>query len=200
MIKRFLSAVALGLLMAVSLWLMGLIWFVTQMPSPNRLQVNYPADAIVVLTGGQGRIEYGLSLLQQGMGKQMLVSGVHQETDKTEIFSHFRRTRPAEYDRLQARIVLGKRALDTRGNALETAEWVKKNHFKSLHLVTANYHLPRSLVEFRRVLPQITLFPAPVYAEVFKSGQWWQDKPSLRLVLSEYHKTIASYVYGWVRS
>jgi uncharacterized SAM-binding protein YcdF (DUF218 family) len=196
---RWLSAIALGLLMAASFWLMGLIWFITQMPTPHQLQVTYPTDAIVVLTGGQGRTEKGITLLRDGKAKWLLVSGVHQATDKTEIFSDFRRRNPNDYARIQSRITLGKRALDTHGNALETADWVHRNKFKTLRLVTASYHMPRSLTEFTRELPHITIIPTPVYTDHFVFGDWWQDKDSTKLVISEYHKTIASLVYGWVR-
>lgn len=196
---RFFYACALGILLAVSIWLMGFIWFITLIPSPNRLQVNYPTDAIVVLTGGHGRTEQGLALLQRGAAKRLFVSGVHRQTDKTAIFSQFRRKHPAEYARLQSRITLGKRALDTRGNAVETAEWVARNHIKNLRLVTANYHIPRSMIEFERALPRTAIIPAPVYIDHFKTGDWWADKASFKLVMSEYHKTIASLVYGVVK-
>lgn len=197
---RWIASIAMGVLLAFTFWLMGFIWFIGQMPSPHHLQVTYPTDAIVVLTGGKGRTEKGITLLQEGQGKWLLVSGVHQDADKTEIFSDFRRKNPRDYARIQSRIVLGKRALDTRGNAVETAEWVQKNQFKSLRIVTGNYHMPRSLIEFERRLPkQMMIIPAPVYTDHFVFGDWWQYPESAKLVITEYHKTIASLVYGVVR-
>lgn len=196
--KRFFFAAAIGLLMAVSLWLMGLIWFVTLMPSPHRLQVAVAAEAIAVWTGGAGRVEKGLELLRQNKGRYLLISGAHQNADKSEIYSDFRRRNPNSWRLLQSRIALGKQAKDTRGNALETMAWVKRNHFRTLRLVTANYHMPRSMIEMERAMPGLTVIPSPVYTEHFLYGDWWQDAPSLELVLSEYHKTIATLVYGLV--
>ncbi len=195
---RYLSATALGLLLAMSIWLMGFIWFLTLMPTPNRMQITVPTDAIAVWTGGAGRAEKGIDLLRKQQGRWLLLSGVHEKANKTEIFSDFRRRNPKDWARVQSHIILGHQAKDTRGNAAETAEWVQRNQFVSLRLVTANYHMPRSMIEMERRMPNFTLVPSPVFTEHFLYGNWWQDKKSALLVLSEYHKTIASVVYGWV--
>ncbi len=198
MIMRYFYAIILGLLMAASFWLLGFLWFITLIPSQHQLPANYQTEAIVVLTGGKGRVEQGIELLRENKAKWLFVSGVHPDTAKPDIFANFRRLHPADYQRLQSRIELGKNALDTRGNAVETARWVAKKKFSKIRLVTANYHMPRSLLEFSRTLPQVTIIPAPVFTDHFGTGEWWKDKPSLMLVVSEYHKYLASMTYGLV--
>jgi uncharacterized SAM-binding protein YcdF (DUF218 family) len=197
--KRYFFASAIGILLAASLWLMGLIWFVTLMPTQNHLQVTVPTDAIAVWTGGAGRAEKGLELLTKKQGRYLFISGANEKSDKTEIFSGFRRRNPATWNQLQSRISLGKMAKDTRGNAVETANWVKRNKFRSLRLVTANYHMPRSLIEMQRIMPSLLIIPSPVYTGDFVYGTWWENSASLKLVLSEYHKTIATLAYGYIR-
>jgi uncharacterized SAM-binding protein YcdF (DUF218 family) len=197
--KKSLYAAAIGLLMAASIWLMGLVWFVSTLPSPHQLQVSAPAQAIAVWTGGAGRIEKGLDLLLRGKGRYLLISGVYRNADKSEIFSDFRRRNPASWQRVQGRISLGKDAKDTQGNAHETARWMQRNRFTSLHLVTASYHMPRSLYEIGQALPQAVIIPAPVFNEGFLYGHWWQDKDALTLVLSEYHKLVATATYHLLR-
>ena len=88
-------------------------------------------------------------------------------------------------------IVLGYAADSTMGNAIETAKWMDAEHYRSLRIVTAAYHMPRSMLEFRRAMPQIRLIPNPVFPERVKSD-WWLWPGSAYLVLGEYHKYLAA--------
>lgn len=184
--------------MAVSIWLLGFIWFITLIPSSQHLQMAEPTEAVIVFTGGKGRVEQGVALLRAGKAKWLFISGVHQNSDKTAVFEQFRRMYPAEYRKLESRMVLGRQAVDTIGNARESAEWVRKNGFHTLRLVTANYHMPRSLLEFKRKLPEASILSTAVFTDRFRDNNWWQDKQSLLLVISEYHKYTASRIYGWI--
>ena len=94
-------------------------------------------------------------------------------------------------------MVLGHTADDTRGNATETARWIKKEGFRSLRLVTANYHMPRSLLEFNRLMTGIRIIPHPVFPKGFKAERWWVRWGSLRLVVSEYAKYLIALVRLW---
>ena len=89
-------------------------------------------------------------------------------------------------------MVLGYSAGDTAGNARETAEWMAKEGFASLRLVTANYHMRRSLLEFRRVMPGIALIPHPVFPPNFKGEKWWRWPGTASLILSEYSKYLVA--------
>jgi uncharacterized SAM-binding protein YcdF (DUF218 family) len=94
-------------------------------------------------------------------------------------------------------MVLGHTADDTRGNAAETARWIKKEGFQSLRLVTANYHMRRSLLEFKRLMTGVTIIPHPVFPQGFKAEAWWIHWGSFRLVVSEYVKYLIALVRLW---
>ena len=65
---------------------------------------------------------------------------------------------------------------------------MNRNGFKSIRLVTANYHMPRSLIEFRRAMPSILIVPHPVYPPQFKRSRWWLWPGTAALLASEFNK------------
>jgi uncharacterized SAM-binding protein YcdF (DUF218 family) len=168
---------------ALALWAAGLVWFAGEMPIAAVTETQ-PVDAVVVLTGGSRRLPAGLEILARGDAKKLLVSGVHPDVLKAEI--------AGADNRLQALaeccLELGYEATDTVGNALETARWMRREKFTSLALVTATYHMPRSLAEFRHALPEARIVAYPVFPDNFKREDWWRWPGSAALVLAEYHK------------
>ena len=173
-------AVSVGFL----LWAAGLYRFAQLIPEPLTGQ-DISTDAIVVLTGGAGRIGEGLSLLERGLAKKLFVSGVYRGVDVRELLKVARRA-PGN---LECCIALGYAADNTRGNAAETAEWIRRENITSVRVVTASYHMPRSLLEFRQMLPaEIRIVPHPVFPDGFPNERWWRDANALRLAVSEYHK------------
>ncbi len=147
-----------------------------------------PADAIVVLTGGKSRIIDALKLLNAGKGKRLLISGVHQSTSRKVLAKLV----PAQINLLNCCVDLDKAARNTIGNAAETATWAFKHQFKSLIIVTSNYHMPRSLVELQHVLPQVTLIAYPVVVDSVPVTRWWTNPGTAQLLLSEYVKYLAT--------
>ena len=95
---------------------------------------------------------------------------------------------------LASRVDIGT-AVDTIGNARETAEWMARQGFTSLRLVTAGYHMPRSLLEFRHALPDATLIPHPVFPEHVKQEDWWAWPGTASLIVGEYSK----FLLAWLR-
>ncbi len=165
------------------IWFAGLLWFSTQVPSGGEAPETR-TDAIVVLTGGTGRLEMGLRLLEKKFAKHLFVSGVARGVDVAALLRVARRT-PKE---LECCISVGYRADDTAGNAEETAGWVNARGFKSIRLVTASYHMPRSLIEFRHAMPAIRIIPHPVYPPQFKRSRWWLWPGTAALLASEFNK------------
>ena len=145
-------------------------------------------DAIVVLTGGSGRLERGFELLREGKGKKLFVSGVNRHVELAALL-HAARIAPAS---AACCIVLGHHADNTRENARETARWMRSEGYKSLRLVTAWYHMPRSLLEFARAMPDVEIVPHPVFPEEFKPNRWWTERGNALLVLREYGKYLAT--------
>jgi uncharacterized SAM-binding protein YcdF (DUF218 family) len=60
-------------------------------------------------------------------------------------------------------------------------------------LVTANYHIWRSLIEFSKVLPDVQIIPHPLAY----GGHWTYKK--FGLLISEYNKFLWAWVVARVR-
>lgn len=175
----------LALLLA-SGWLAGLVGYVAAMPE----RVEDPAsrtDVIVVLTGGSERLATGLDLLRRDVGDVLFISGVFPETRLETLL----REDPAA-DPLRQRIFLGHVAADTIGNAIETAVWMREHRWTSVRLVTAGYHMRRSLMEFEAALPGVRIVPHPVFPAAVKRDNWWQYPGTAALFATEYTKYLAA--------
>lgn len=181
---RWLARIALGFGLAlVLLWCGGLVWFSQQIP--HRVEdPDTVTDAIVVLTGGAGRLTTGLDLLARRQAEKLFISGVYQGVDVAEIL-RLSRQAPEE---LECCIELGYSATDTAGNARETARWMTIEGFTSLRLVTASYHMPRSLVEFRRAMPDVALTAHPVFTDNVHIDSWWRWPGTANLIAVEFTK------------
>ncbi len=182
--RRALTAL---LVIAVLAWAIGFVHFANTLPV-EAVRVDGRTDAIVVLTGGRGRLAEGLALLLEDRAKMLFVSGVYRGVDVAEIL---RIARPAG-SAVTDRIALGHEADDTVGNALETANWINKHGFRDVRLVTAAYHMPRSLFEMRQAMPSITLVPHPVFSSNVHLQDWWRWPGTTVLLATEYSKFLLS--------
>ncbi|WP_300527115.1 YdcF family protein [Maricaulis sp.] len=143
------------------------------------------ADAIIVLTGGVGRLATGGELLRRGRAPVLMISGVHPSVTDRDIEDQ---TGLDSAD-FACCVVLDRIASDTVGNATETARWVAANSYQRLIIVTSDYHLPRSLLEMERAMPGVELIPYPVV-----TTPPWINPGNARLWLQEY----AKYVTVWL--
>ena len=174
---------------ALFLWLGGFLHFVTELP---RRQAQQPGinDAIVVLTGGRGRLQVGLRMLVAGRGTRLLISGVKPGISAAEL----RDIQAEAADMFSCCVDLGYQAHDTRGNAIETSLWARHHGYRSLHLVTASYHMPRSLLLFRQAMSDVDFQPIPVMSVSVKLDQWWLFPGTLKLLIVEYSKFLVSLI------
>lgn len=148
------------------------------------------ADAIVVLTGGYLRIDQAVGLLETGAGQRLLISGVHPDTSADQI----RKLTRAPETLFNCCVDIGRQALDTIGNAHETASWVHEHGYKSILVVTNNYHMPRSLLELASVDPETHYIAYPVINSDLKTANWMARPATVRAMLSEYAKlTLATF-------
>ncbi len=175
-----------------AVWSIGFIVFVRAIPTAST-PGHSETDAIVVLTGGSLRLEAGLALLSAGRAKKLFVSGVRRGVDVAELLRVSRQSPKA----LDCCIALGYTADNTRGNARETAQWMKAERFSSLRLVTANYHMPRSLLEFRTAMPDIGIIPHPVAPPHVKLDEWWFWPGTATLLAGEYNKALLAGARRW---
>ncbi len=169
-------------------WLGGLIWFAQTIPhDPSTVEASESlrfTDAIVVLTGGSERLHAGLDLLVAKRALKLFVSGVYHSVDVRELL-RLAHQKPAE---AECCIVLGYAADNTIGNAAETAAWMRAEHYNSLRLVTANYHMRRSLLEFHMAIPEVEVIPHPVVPPNVKVNDWWLWRRTTGLIVTEYNK------------
>lgn len=176
MIRRALSFVLL-------VWLGGFVWFAIALPRPLE---GGKSDAVVVLTGGGGRIGRGLEAVDKGWARRLLVSGVDREVRPRE-FQHEYKVSSAL---MACCVTLGFQSVDTRSNASETADWIASHKFRSVRLVTTDWHMRRAAMELTAALPdEIVLIRDAV-----------PSQPSFRTLFLEYNKLIAragQRLAGW---
>ncbi len=172
--------IAAGL--AGALFAGGFLLFVNTIPRDSG--APQAAEGIVALTGGKARIGQAVRLLAQGQAKRLLITGVNPSTKASEL----QRLVPGGGEIFPCCVDLGRAALDTRGNALETSRWVEKHNFTSLIVVTSSYHMPRALLEFARAMPKVHLIPYAVFAPNLRIESWWAHDGTRRLLFFEYVK------------
>ena len=166
MIARLLALAAL-------IWALGFAWFTVALPGPADARAT---DGIVVLTGGPGRVDRGLALLAAGRAKRMLVSGADRRVRPGELAAAY----GASAALVRARVDLGRQAVDTRSNAEETAGWVARHRYRTIRLVTTDWHMARARYELSRVLPRDVI--------ILRDGV--PSEPGLVTLLSEYSKYV----------
>lgn len=185
----------LGVLPACVIWLLGFFAFVGKIPD-NPSTFTAPVDAAVVLTGGSLRLEEGLRLLEEKQIKQLFISGVGSGVTPIALLGKYRYEK--FFDQCcggDAAIVLGYKASSTFGNAIEASEWLHFRGYKSARIITAQYHMPRSLKMFNEVMgDDIVIIPTPVFPESVLMGTWWQSPGTRTLLIDEYNKYLLSYV------
>ena len=167
----------------------GFVAFLSQVHGVE-VKPSRNADGIVVLTGGSSRVSDAMELLAAGYGKRLLISGVHP----TNAASDISRSLPDNQSLLRCCVDLDRSAVNTRSNAAETRRWAHERGFKSLIVVTSNYHMPRAIVELSHDMPDVTLIPIAVVGDKWRDEPWWTSGATLRLLLSEYAKYVAAEV------
>jgi uncharacterized SAM-binding protein YcdF (DUF218 family) len=175
MIARFLSFLLL-------LYLLGFILFGVTLGRPAKDDVT--TDAIVVITGGPGRIEHAMDVLAEGKAKRVLVSGTDPSVTKKDL---------ADVLGGRARLIrccvdLGSESVDTRSNAEEAQRWLAKRKYKSVRLITSDWHMRRASYEFRRVLGgKYELVEDAVRTE-----------PGFKILFAEYNKYLLRKLSVWI--
>lgn len=143
------------------------------------------AEGIVALTGGAARIDGALTLLSANRAARLLISGVNPSVGRREIASTLD---PDARGSLDTRVDLGHAARDTIGNADEARAWAEDHKYRSLIVVTSDYHMPRSMVELASAMPDVELIAYPIRNPQLEMERWWRHANSARLLLAEYLK------------
>ncbi len=176
-----------ALLIALMIWGLGLLAFSTRVDHSTPAPPPPVSDGVVVLTGASNlRLEAATKLLEDGKGKRLLISGVNREATRADVQTVTKAVKPI-YD---CCVDLGFAAANTIGNARETAEWAKSKDYRSLILVTADYHMPRAMLELHAAMPDVKLSPYPVKTDL-NAHRWWKTGISARRMIVEYCKYLA---------
>jgi len=188
----FLRASALTVFCVLVLFFCGFALFATHVSRMTTPEDPPAADAIIVLTGGQARLDAGVGLLKSGKGERLLISGVHPSTTRTSLQA----LTGSEKALFSCCVDIDRAALDTIGNAEESAKWVRTHAYERVILVTNNYHMPRSLLEMKRMLDREELSPYPVVNSNLDNGGWMVRPDALRILFTEYNKYLAAIARG----
>ncbi len=173
MLRRLASVVFL-------VWIIGFFWFAIALPGPAG---KAETDAAVVYTGGEGRIARGLEALDEKWTTRLLVSGVDREVRPGEFAAEYN----VSAKLMRCCITLGYDSYDTRSNALEASRWLARNDYRSVRLITTDWHMRRSALELDHAIPE--------HIQVVRDAV--HSRPSLRILFLEYHKLIARHL-SWL--
>ena len=178
-------------LVLVLIWTCGLLAFADRVERSTPAAAPQPADGVVVLTGvsARERIGAGIDLLAANNGRRLLVSGVNRDLTREDV----RNVSNAVKRLYDCCVDLGFSALDTVGNARETADWAKAMRFSRLIVVTADYHMPRAMLELSAATRAqgVQLQAFPVATSAFNAHRWWRSPGATRLLVVEYCKYLA---------
>ncbi len=165
---------------AILLWVGGLGYFIYNLSQVTAASEE-KTDGIVVLTGGKSRLQEAARLLQDGLGGKLFISGVNSMVTDEEL----RIVLGINKELAGCCIESGTEAKNTVGNAKEISEWVRKNEFTSIRVVTSLEHMPRTLVELKQYLADTRIIAHPV-------GQWKPENIRFLSLVREYSKYLVS--------
>lgn len=183
-LRRAARYTGFAILVGLALYLVGFGWFAGHVSRLSTPADPEPADAIIVLTGGQSRLDAAMELLETGKGARLLISGVHPTASRKQL----QKATGGDTKLFACCVDIDRAALDTIGNAEESAKWVRSHGYGSVILVTNNYHMPRSLLEMGRLLRNARLVPYPVVNSSLDNGGWLTKPGAFRVLFTEYNK------------
>jgi uncharacterized SAM-binding protein YcdF (DUF218 family) len=177
-----------AIFVVLMIWCAGLLAFAARIDRSTPAPDPPAADGIVALTGASGeRIDAALRLLEAGKAKRLLISGVGRHVTRDELQTVTGADRPV----FDCCVDLGFQAVNTVGNGLETAEWARSKGYRTLILVTADYHMPRARLELRAAMPEAAVIAYPVATKELTAGDWWKTGAGAERMILEYSKYLA---------
>ncbi|MEO8813000.1 MAG: YdcF family protein [Caulobacteraceae bacterium] len=174
-----------AILVVATIWTAGLLAFADRVDRLTPAPEPAAAEGIVALTGASDlRLAAATRLLEAGKGRRLLVSGVNRRATRDDLWAVTGAPKPL----FDCCVDLGFTAADTIGNARETAAWARAMGFDDLILVTADYHMPRAMLELRAALPDARITPYPVATAALDARHWARTGGGARRMIQEYAK------------
>ncbi|MEM6413785.1 MAG: YdcF family protein [Pseudomonadota bacterium] len=178
------------ILLPAGLWAAGFLAFsASLMNDANTTEPQISPDqidGIVVFTGGNRRVASALSLLNDGYGSRLLISGVHPDTSKSDLAYLWN----GSAKQFKCCVDLGLEARTTEGNAIELSDWSAQNKFENILLVTSNYHMPRALLETKRYAPGLKIIPYSIASDFGDTSSTFQQLKRWHRLAAEYTKYV----------
>lgn len=182
----------IAICLIVGIWLAGFVVFVDRVvDSTPSIEPSEKHDGIVVLTGASNeRLSEGMELLERRKAKRMLISGVNEKVKRHELMELTKGSKRL----YNCCVDLGYEAQTTLGNALEIGKWAKDHDYKTLIVVTSDYHMPRALLEIKGAARGVSLTPYAVASNELDAKQWHKSEKATRRIFLEYNKFLAIMV------
>jgi len=173
--------IARALSFLVLLYALGFILFGVTLGRPAKTDLK--TDATIAITGGAGRIEHGMDILADGLTKRLFIAGADPLVTKKDLIQRL----GGRARLIRCCVDLGSESVDTRSNAEEAQRWLAKHKYKSVRLITSDWHMRRARYEFERVLDdKYELVPDAVTTE-----------PGFSILFSEYNKYLLRRLAVW---
>lgn len=166
MIRRTLSILFI-------LWTLGLTVFTFTLPGPLD---DSRTDGAIVLTGGPKRVARGLEIMADHQAKRLLISGVDRQVKPHELAVTYGYPKSL----FDCCIDLDRDSFDTRTNAEESAKWIKRRGYRSIRLITSDWHMRRAILELQRLTGKsVKIRPDAI-----------RTSPDMTALVLEYNKTL----------
>ena len=161
------------------------------------------ADAIAVFSGDSGaRTERAVELLKEGYADYLILSGGKVYDDVT--MSELMKNHAIKLGVDESKILIDDEASTTNENAEFTTNIIEENNFKSVIVVTSDYHTRRSKLAMEKALENTLIDGEEVEVTVTPSKEekfttkWWRSGNSVLMVISEYLKLRGYLVKGYI--
>jgi len=189
---RLCKIAFIALPMLALAWGVGFGWFASKASSSKPYDLAQRADVVIVLTGGEGRVDAGLNLFAAKRAPYLYITSVHNQLDEYRIRARWQGQTPLP----ECCIFLDHQATTTAQNALQARDWIINSgqYISTVRLVTSNYHMPRALVDFKRLMPGITFYPHPIISPNATS----KDRRYWTLLVDEYNKYLVRTLQTWL--
>ncbi|MBN8827840.1 MAG: YdcF family protein [Sphingobacteriia bacterium] len=179
-------------------WILGFLWFVGQVKNrTEHMHIPKKVDAVIIITGGKGRIEEGIKLFEEKEAKRMLISGVGKAVDFKSLEKQVTTKARKTINNSKDKITLSEMATSTRLNAVEADIWLEYHNLKSYILVTSDYHAVRSKFLFNKIVDK-KMYMYAINASNFKIDKWWDFPGTFELIFTEYNKFIFTVLFSFI--
>ena len=184
------------LLFLIAYFFIGLNSFKERILTLQKDPINL-SSKVVILTGGTNRIKEGFEVIYKLDKKsisnlKVLVSGTGKGFSKLSLQEKLNPN--FDFRLIKCCVELDGVSQDTYSNAVETSKWVSKNNIEEILLITSNYHIPRSILEFQNKMPNLKILYYPITPKQHQINKWLKSFETFSLIFIEYCKYIIANV------